>query len=104
MAARILYVSCAEKHEISILSLDLTSGVLSRLGVAVAEGTEAMGTSMAMAISPNSRVLYAAVRTATMPVSCFAINAATGGLKLLGATPLPDQMAYIVTDHTGDIY
>jgi 6-phosphogluconolactonase len=101
LTARILYVSCAEKHEIFILSLDPVTGALSKLGVAVAAGKEGMGTSMAMALSPNRRVLYAAVRTPPMPVSCFAIDAATGSLKLLGAAPLPDQMAYIVTDHTG---
>jgi 6-phosphogluconolactonase len=101
MSGRILYVSCAERHEIFILSLDLASGALSKLGVAIAAGEEGMGTSMAMAVSPNRRVLYAAVRTPPMPLSCFAIDAATGSLKLLGAAPLPDQMAYIVTDHTG---
>lgn len=98
MAASILYVSCAEKHEIFILSLDLSLGALTKLGVAAAAGEEGMDTSMAMALSPNRRMLYAAVRTPPMPVSCFAIDAATGGL---GATPLPDQMAFIVTDRTG---
>jgi 6-phosphogluconolactonase len=81
--------------------MDLAAGALSKLGVAVAAGEEGMGTSMPMALSPNRAMLYAAVRTPPMPVSCFAIDAATGGLKLLGATPLPDQMAYIVTDRTG---
>src|SRR6516225_5354749 len=101
MTGRILYVSCAEEHEIFILLLDPASGALSEVGVATAAGEEGMGTSMAMALSPNRRVLYAAVRTSPMPVSCFAIDAATGGLKLLAAPALPDQMAYIVTDHTG---
>jgi 6-phosphogluconolactonase len=95
MTARILYLSCAEKHKIFIISLDRASGALSRLGIAVAEGEEGMGTSMPIALSPNHPMLYAGVRTAPMPVSCLSIDAATGDLKLLGTAPLPDQMAYI---------
>jgi len=57
--------------------------------------------SLPMATSPDKHFLYGQLRSEPYPVSTFAIDRATGGLKHLAATPLVDQMAYINTDRTG---
>src|SRR5207302_2360032 len=57
--------------------------------------------SMPMAVTPDHRFLYAALRSDNFPVSSFAIDPASGRLSHLATTPLQDSMAYIVTDRTG---
>lgn len=57
--------------------------------------------SMPMAVSPDHRFLYAALRSDTFPASSFAIDRSSGRLNHLATTPLQDSMAYIVTDRTG---
>jgi 6-phosphogluconolactonase len=56
---------------------------------------------MPMAVTPDRRFLYAALRSDSFPVSTFALDRATGRLTHLDTTPLADGMAYIVTDRTG---
>jgi 6-phosphogluconolactonase (cycloisomerase 2 family) len=57
--------------------------------------------SMPMAVTPDHRFLYAALRSHSFPVSSFAIDPTSGRLTHLATTPLQDSMAYIVTDRTG---
>jgi 6-phosphogluconolactonase len=56
---------------------------------------------MPIAISPDRRFLYAALRSEPYPVSSFAIDPTSGRLTHLAHAPLADSMAYIVTDRTG---
>jgi 6-phosphogluconolactonase len=56
---------------------------------------------MPMAVTPDHRFLYAALRSHSFPVSSFAIDPTSGRLTHLATTPLQDSMAYIVTDRTG---
>ncbi len=56
---------------------------------------------MPLALGPDHRYLYAAVRVAPFSVASFAIHADSGRLESLGLAPLPDAMAYIATDRTG---
>lgn len=56
---------------------------------------------MPMAVTLDHRFLYAALRSEPYPVSSFAIDRASGRLTHLATAPLPDSMAYIVTDRTG---
>ena len=57
--------------------------------------------SLPLAISPDRRVLFAAVRAEPYAAVSFRIDPATGHLSHLGAGPLADSMAYISTDRTG---
>ena len=54
-----------------------------------------------MAVSPDRRCLYAALRSPPDAVSGFSIDPSSGRLSHLATTPLLCAMAYIVTDRTG---
>jgi 6-phosphogluconolactonase len=91
-----LYVSNADSGDISVLSLDESSGTLATLRTA-----EVGGMVMPLAISPDRRFLYAARRSEPLAVVAFAIDPSTGRLTKLGEAPLPASMAYLSTDETG---
>lgn len=96
-----LYVSCAGDRQIFVLAMERKSGELRTVGTAPVPGIGDPGTSMPLALSPDRTVLYAAVRSPPFPCASFATDGEHGRLTLLGAAPLADQMAYIVTDRTG---
>ena len=54
-----------------------------------------------MAVSPNHRFLYAALRSEPYTVASFALDPASGRLTHLANAPLAASMAYIVTDRSG---
>jgi 6-phosphogluconolactonase len=56
---------------------------------------------MPMALGPDRRFLYAAIRSEPFTVQAFAIEPRTGLLAKIGAAPLPDSMAHIMVDRTG---
>jgi len=95
-AATIVYVANADSQEISVLSLDRASGALTAV-----ETVPVGGTVMPMALSPDKRVLYAALRSQPFRVVSFAIDATSGKLTKLGEAALADSMANIDTDRTG---
>lgn len=95
-AATIVYVSNADSQEISVLALDRATGAL-----AAVETVAVGGTVMPMALSPDKRVLYAALRSQPFRVASFAIDPASGRLKTLGEAALADSMANIDTDRSG---
>jgi 6-phosphogluconolactonase len=95
-AATYVYVANADSQEISVLQLDRATGSLTAIDT-VAVG----GTVMPMAISPDKRVLYAALRSQPFRVTSFAIDPATGKLKKLGEAALADSMANIDVDRSG---
>src|SRR5271167_1101254 len=77
------------------------SGDLTVLDKVPVPGTDKPSpSSMPMAVTPDHRFLYAALRSDTFPASSFAIDGASGRLTHLATTPLQDSMAYIVTDRT----
>lgn len=95
-AATFVYVANADSREIHVLSLNRDSGTLTPVDrVAVS------GDVMPMAVSPDRRFLYAALRSEPFSVASFSIDRASGKLAALGTTPLPDSMAYVATDRTG---
>ncbi|MED5621856.1 lactonase family protein [Ideonella sp. BN130291] len=94
-AATFVYVSNADSRDISVLQLD-SAGALKPLQT-VAVG----GQAGPLAISPDRRFLYVALRSQPYTVSSFAIDAGNGQLKPLGDAPLPDSMAHIATDRSG---
>lgn len=101
-AATVVYVSNADSKDITVLSLNPQTGDLSPIETAtVATGGPAQAASMPLAVSPDKKFLYAALRYPPFTVVAFAIDANTGRLQQLGTAPLPDSMAYIATDRTG---
>jgi 6-phosphogluconolactonase len=95
-AATWVYVSNADSQEISVLELDRVQGTLKPV-----ETVNVGGTVMPMAVSPDKRFLYAALRSQPFRAVSFAIDGATGKLRKLGEAPLADSMANIDTDLTG---
>jgi 6-phosphogluconolactonase len=91
-----VYVSCADSAEIAVLRLDAASGALQVLQM-LAVG----GAVMPLALSPDRRCLYAALRSEPYRVVSLAIDPVDGRLHRLGESPLPDSMAYIATDRSG---
>ena len=98
----VVYVSNAGSKEIYVLAMNRDSGEMALLDKTPVPGTDKPSpSSMPMAVTPDHRFLYAALRSDNFPASSFAIDRATGRLTHLATTPLQDSMAYIVTDRTG---
>jgi 6-phosphogluconolactonase len=98
----VVYVSNAASKEIYILAMNRDNGDLTLLDMVSVPGTDKPSpSSMPMAVTPDHRFLYAALRSDSFPASSFAIDHANGRLTHLATTRLQDSMAYIVTDRTG---
>jgi 6-phosphogluconolactonase len=95
-AATWVYVANADSQEISVLELDRSQGMLKPV-----ETVNVGGTVMPLAVSPDKRFLYAALRSQPFRVVSFAIDGPSGKLRKLGEAPLADSMANIDTDLTG---
>ena len=96
MSGTIVYVACADSHEIVVLRLDPPSGALAAVQ-RVATG----GKVMPLALSDDRRFLYASIRSAPLAVLSFAIDPASGALAPLGTSPLPASMCWIGLDRSG---
>ncbi len=96
-----VYVSNTERSdvksgEIHVLRLDPDNGELTPV-----QQLPINGKVMPMAVSPDRRFLYAALRSKPYSVASFAIDALSGRLTHLADAPLPASMSYISTDRTG---
>lgn len=96
-----VYVSNTERSdvksgEILVLQLDPDNGDLMPV-----QQLPINGKVMPMAVSPDRRFLYAALRSRPYSVASFAIDALNGRLTHLADAPLPESMCYISTDRTG---
>ena len=96
LAGTFVYVSNADSQELSVLAFDRSTGRLSPV-----ETLAVGGTVMPLAVSPDKRFLYAALRSQPFRVVSFAIDPAGGRLKKLGEAPLADSMANIDVDASG---
>src|SRR5258705_1084178 len=94
-AATFVYVSNAEDGDIGTYRL-LDSGELQPGARA-----KAANLVMPMAVSPDRRFLYAAVRSKPFSVHAYSIDRGTGELKPLSVSPLAESMPYISLDKTG---
>jgi 6-phosphogluconolactonase len=102
MPDTVVYVSNAASKEICVLAMNRDSGDLTLLDKVPVPGSDKPSpSSTPMAVTPDHRFLYAALRSDGFPASSFAIDRASGRLTHLATTPLQDSMAYIVTDRTG---
>jgi len=99
-AATFVYVGNAESQDITVLELQ-SNGNLAPVETMAVPGPAKPGTTSPLAVSPDRRRLYVALRNDPNPAVTFAINARTGKLTLVGSAPLADSMAYIATDRTG---
>jgi 6-phosphogluconolactonase len=98
----VVYVSNAGSKEVWALAMNRATGELDLIEKTPVPGNDKPSpTSMPMALSPNRRFLYAALRSEPFTVASFAIDPASGKLSLLGNAPLEASMAYTVTDRTG---
>ncbi len=94
-AATFVYVSNAEDGDIGMYRL-LDSGELQPGARA-----KAANLVMPMAVSPDRRFLYAAVRSKPFSVHAYTIDRGTGELKPLSVSPLAESMPYISLDKSG---
>jgi len=92
----VAYVSNADSRDISVLKLDRDKGTVQAM-----QTVDTGGVVMPMALSPDKRFLYAALRSEPFSVATYAIDARSGALTRVGTAPLPDSMANIMTDRTG---
>src|SRR5262249_50095192 len=63
--------------------------------------TQATKLVMPMAVSPDRRFLYAAVRSKPFSVIQYAIEARSGALQQVATSPLAESFPYISLDKTG---
>ena len=95
MATTFVYVSSAEDGDIGIYHLG-TDGSLRAVGrVAAAKGV------MPLAVSPDRRHLFAAVRSQPLSIFTYAVDARSGALEKIAAGPAAESFPYISTDRTG---
>jgi 6-phosphogluconolactonase len=102
VATTIAYVSNAESKDVFAFEMDPESGALRLIERVPVPGTDLPSpTSLPMAVSPDRRFLYAALRSPPFAASSFAIDPSSGRLSHLATTPLLCPMAYIVIDRSG---
>ncbi|WP_369858313.1 lactonase family protein [Acidovorax sp. 69] len=95
-AATWVYVSNADSQDVTVLELDRSAAMLRPV-----ETVPVAGAAMPMAVSPDKKVLYVALRSQPFRVVSLAIDPASGRLRKLGEASLADSMANIDTDATG---
>ena len=97
-----VYVSNGGDPSISVLGMNRATGDLEIIDKVAIPGTDKPSpTSMPMALSPDRRFLFTALRSEPFTVASFAIDKATGKLSHLGNAPLEASMAYTTVDRTG---
>ncbi|WP_236219033.1 lactonase family protein [Pseudomonas rhodesiae] len=95
-AATFAYISSPGDGLISQYSLNEDNGALNLVSQ-VAAGDQVNP----MALSPDGKTLYAALRVKPFQVQAFNIDPTTGRLSAKAKAPLAESMAYLATDRTG---
>lgn len=96
LAQTLVYVSAADDGVIARYALNEQNGALKLLGE-----TPAGGRVMPMAISPDKRTLYAAVRSQPMRLVSWSINGKSGALTPASESPATASYPYISLDRQG---
>ena len=91
-----VYVANRASREIQVFELDAENGEL-----APVQDMKVNGAVMPLAVSPDHRHLFAALRSEPYAVASFSIDATSGKLTHLADTPVPDSMPYISLDRSG---
>lgn len=104
----LVYISTAGSNEIFVLEMNRASGELSpplqtvSLTATTGRGPESVDLeSVPLAITPDRRFLYAALRYEPFTVVSFAVDTTSGRLTHLASGPIAHSMAYISTDRSG---
>lgn len=92
---QVVYVSAGGSKQILVYDVDNASGRLT-----LKQEVDAGGAPGSLALSPDHRFLYAAIRDGGQAAT-FAINPTTGELSDVGRAPIDGNAAYISTDNTG---
>ena len=95
-AATFAYISSPGDGLISQYRLDESNGALS-----LVEQVTAGDQVNPMALSPDGKTLFAALRVKPFQVQAFSIDPASGHLTPTSKAPLADSMAYLATDRAG---
>jgi 6-phosphogluconolactonase len=90
-----VYVSNADSREIIVLRL-ADDGVLAEIG-----RVKTPGMVMPLALSPDRRFLFAALRSEPFGAASYRIDRQSGRLAPVATAPLPASMPYLATDRTG---
>src|SRR5262245_33868628 len=98
--ATFVYVASAGNQEIAVYRLE-PAGHLAALAAVAIPGRAPPQTSIPLAVSPDKRLLFAALRGEPSWVATFAIDPQDGSLAPIGGGPLPAPMAYLTVDRTG---
>lgn len=96
LAQTFVYVSAAEDGNIARYALNDQTGALKRLGE-----TPAGGKVMPMAIGPDKKTLYAAVRSQPMRLVSWSVNGKTGALTPASESVVAASYPYISLDRQG---
>jgi len=91
----VVYISEGGHNRIAVFSLDEEAGELNRLGDVLLDGSPG-----ALALSPDRRHLYAAIR-AEKKFATLSINPATGLLSVVSMVAAAGNPAYVHPDATG---
>jgi len=86
---------------VSAFRLDNQNGHLAPIGTFPIQGPEEPCLSTPLAISPDKRFLFVALRNQPWSVRSFAIEPTSGHLQYVGGGPLADNTCYISTDRSG---
>ncbi|WP_110686787.1 lactonase family protein [Salinicola aestuarinus] len=92
----LVYIANASDGTIGRYRLDRQTETLESLGT-----TDAGKNVMPLAVSPDQRYLYAAVRSEPLRVLSYRIDADSGDLAPIGSGSLSGSMAYIAVDRSG---
>ena len=91
-----VYVSHQSGRQVAVLRMSPASGELTKL-----QDIPVKAEVMPMAVSPDRRFLFAALRTEPYSIASFAIDGANGTLTHLGYAPATESASYICADRTG---
>lgn len=95
MPKTIAYVSNADSREIIALQLR-EDGTLAEI-----ERVKTSGMVMPLALSPDKRFLFAALRSEPFGAASYRIDRQTGRLTHIATAPLPASMPYLAADRGG---
>lgn len=91
-----VYVSQQGANQISVFRMSPESGELNKI-----QDIAVSGKAMPMAVTPDRRFLFVALRTDPHSIASLAIDGASGMLTHLGNAPAVDSSPYICTDRSG---
>src|SRR3954471_22866240 len=94
-SALYVYVSQQDARQISVYRMS-SSGELNKV-----QDIGVTGKAMPMAVTPDRRFLFCALRTEPYSIASFAIDGASGTRTHLGNAPAVESAPYISVDRSG---